>query len=109
MKKALDPGRQAFSDLVKYAIKRIPRGRLATYGQIARLAGNPRAVRAVVWILHSSSGKHGLPWHRVINSRGVIALRPGTGFEEQVIRLVDEGVRVGRGGEVDLNKYQWKP
>ncbi len=99
----------SFSDAVKAAIKHIPRGRVATYGQIARLAGNPRAVRAVVWILHSSSAKHRLPWHRVINSRGVIALRPGTGFEEQVIRLVDEGVRVGKRGEVDLKKYQWKP
>lgn len=109
MKKAPDPGRSVFADLVKAAIKRIPRGRVATYGQIAKLASNPRAVRAVVWILHSSSGKHGLPWHRVINSKGVIALKPGTGFEEQVMRLVDEGVRVGRDGEIDLKKYQWKP
>jgi methylated-DNA-protein-cysteine methyltransferase-like protein len=109
MEKTPDTGRTTFSDLVKAAIKRVPRGRVATYGQIAKLAGNPRAVRAVVWILHSSSAKHGLPWHRVINSRGVIALRPGTGFEEQVMRLVDEGVRVGGNGEVDLKKYQWKP
>jgi len=98
-----------FSDAVKAAIKSVPRGRVATYGQIARLAGNPRAVRAVVWILHSSSSKHGLPWHRVINSKGTIALRPGTGFEEQVMRLGDEGVRVGKDGEIDLKKFQWKP
>jgi methylated-DNA-protein-cysteine methyltransferase-like protein len=96
-----------FSELVRSAVKRIPRGRVATYGQIAKLAGNPRAARGVVWILHSSSGKHGLPWHRVINSRGVIALKPGTGLEEQVMRLVDEGVRVGKSGEIDLKKYQW--
>jgi methylated-DNA-protein-cysteine methyltransferase-like protein len=96
-----------FSDDVIKAIKRIPRGRVATYGQIARLAGNPRAVRAVVWILHSSSGKHGLPWHRVLNAKGMVALRPGAGFEEQVMRLVDEGVKVGPGGFVDLGKYQW--
>lgn len=98
-----------FSDLVKSVIKKIPRGRVATYGQIAKMAGNPRAVRGVVWILHSSSGKHSLPWHRVINSRGVIALRPGTGFEEQVMRLVDEGVKVGRNGEVDLHEFLWQP
>jgi methylated-DNA-protein-cysteine methyltransferase-like protein len=96
-----------FSELVRSAVKRIPRGRVATYGQIAKLAGNPRAVRGVVWILHSSSGKHGLPWHRVINSKGVIALKQGAGFEEQVMRLVDEGVRVGKSGEIDLKKYQW--
>lgn len=101
--------RPSFSDAVKAAIKRIPRGRVATYGQIANLAGNPRAVRGVVWILHSSSGKHGLPWHRVINSRGVIALRTGAGFEEQVMRLVDEGVMVDKDGEIDLKKFQWKP
>ncbi len=98
-----------FSDRVKSVIRKIPRGRVATYGQIAKMAGNHRAARAVVWILHSSSGKHGLPWHRVVNGKGMIALKPGTGFEEQVMRLVDEGVRVGRGGEVDLKKYQWKP
>jgi len=104
-----DNGRPStFSDEVRAAIKNIPRGRVATYGQIARLAGNPRAVRGVVWILHSSSGKHGLPWHRVISGKGIIALKPGTGFEEQVMRLVDEGVRVGKNGEVDLKKYQWQ-
>lgn len=97
-----------FSGRVKSAIKSIPRGRVATYGQIAKMAGNPRAVRAVVWILHSSSGKHGLPWHRVINSKGVISLKPNAGFEEQVMRLVDEGVRIGKGGKIDLKKYQWK-
>lgn len=108
MKAKKEPRAQStFSDLVIAAVKRIPRGRVATYGQIAKLAGNPRAVRGVVWILHSSSGKHGLPWHRVINGKGIIALKPGTGFEEQVMRLVDEGVRVGPGSRVDLKKYQW--
>lgn len=109
MEKRTDTARSTFSELVKAAIKRVPRGRVATYSQIAKLAGNPKAVRAVVWILHSSSAKHGLPWHRVINSKGIIALKPGAGFEEQVMRLVDEGVRVGANGEVDLKKYQWKP
>lgn len=98
-----------FSERVKSVIMNIPRGRVATYGQIARLAGNPRAVRGVVWILHSSSSKHGLPWHRVINSRGVIALKPGSGFEKQVMRLMDEGVKVGQAGEIDLKRYQWRP
>jgi methylated-DNA-protein-cysteine methyltransferase-like protein len=98
-----------FSELVRSAVKRVPRGRVATYGQIAKIAGTPRAVRGVVWILHSSSGKHSLPWHRVINSKGIIALKHGAGFEEQVMRLVDEGVKVGKNGEIDLKRYQWKP
>ena len=105
----MDQGKSVgFSELVRSAVKRIPRGRVATYGQIAKLAGNPRAARGVVWILHSSSGKHGLPWHRVVNSRGVIALKPGAGFEEQLMRLMDEGVRVGRNGQIDLKEYRWK-
>jgi len=105
----MDQGKPVgFSELVRSAVKRIPRGRVATYGQIAKLAGNPRAARGVVWILHSSSGKHGLPWHRVVNSRGVIALKPGAGFEEQLMRLMDEGVRVGRNGQIDLKEYRWK-
>ncbi len=91
------------------AIRRIPRGKVASYGQIAALAGHPRAARAVVWILHSSSGKARLPWHRVINSRGTISLRPGCGYEEQRARLMAEGVEFDGEGRVDLRRYGWKP
>ena len=98
-----------FEDRVKTLIQAIPRGRVATYAQIASLAGNYRAARQVARVLHSSSEKDGLPWHRVINSRGGISLRRGRGFEEQRRRLRNEGVAVGRSGRVDLERFQWEP
>ncbi|MBE0712430.1 MAG: MGMT family protein, partial [Candidatus Aminicenantes bacterium] len=85
-----------FTRMVKDAIRAIPSGRVATYGQIAALAGRERAARGVAWILHSSSCAAGLPWHRVINVRGAISLGCGRGFEEQKKRLAAEGVVVGR-------------
>jgi len=90
-------------------IKAIPRGKVATYAQIAALAGNCRAARQVVRVLHSSSDKDRLPWHRVINSRGGISLRRGRGFEEQRRLLLEEGVRVSRLGAIDLEEFQWEP
>jgi len=98
-----------FTRTAKEAIRRIPRGRVATYGQIAALAGRAGAARGVAWILHSSSEAAGLPWHRVINVRGGISLPRGRGFEEQKKRLAAEGVAVGRDGQVDLKRYQWEP
>lgn len=98
-----------FTREVKKAIRSIPRGRVATYGQVAALAGRERASRGVSWILHSSSEAAGLPWHRVIGGRGVISLPRGRGFEKQRKRLVAEGVAVGPGGRIDLERYQWQP
>ncbi len=98
-----------FTREVKAVIRRIPRGRVATYGQIAALAGRERAARGVSWILHSSSEAAGLPWHRVIGGPGRISLPRGRGFEEQKRRLVAEGVAVGPGGRIDLKRYQWEP
>lgn len=98
-----------FTRQVKATLRRIPRGRVATYGQIAALAGRERAARGVAWILHSSSEAAGLPWHRVIGGKGRISLGRGRGFEEQKKRLADEDVTVGRGGKVDLKRYRWEP
>lgn len=98
-----------FTREVKAVLRRIPRGRVATYGQIAVLAGRERAARGVAWILHSSSEAAGLPWHRVIGGTGKISLGRGRGFEEQKKRLGAEDVIVGRGGKVDLKRYRWEP
>jgi methylated-DNA-protein-cysteine methyltransferase-like protein len=98
-----------FEQRIRERIRAIPRGMVATYGQIAALAGNPRGARQVAWVLHSCSDTAGLPWHRVINSRGGISLGRGRGFEEQRRLLVGEGVRVGRGGHIGLNEFQWQP
>ena len=95
----------SFSDKAKRVITTIPYGRVATYGQIAACAGNHRAARQVAWLLHSASEKEGLPWHRVIGSRGCISLPRGGGFEEQHARLMAEGVSVDDEGRIDLNRY----
>lgn len=98
-----------FTTLVKRALKRIPKGKVATYGQIAELAGSPRGARQVVRILHSSSERDNLPWHRVINSQGHIALKRGQGFELQQALLESEDVFVEASGHIDLKRYQWRP
>ncbi|MEH7300018.1 MGMT family protein [Neobacillus drentensis] len=98
-----------FTENVIEIIRGIPEGKVMTYGQIARLAGSPRAARQVVRILHSMSKKHRLPWHRVINVKGQIALKEDEAYNEQVLSLEAEGVEVGLGGVIDLEKYQWEP
>ncbi len=98
-----------FENRAKSVIKAIPRGKIATYAQVAALAGNHRAARQVVRVLHASSAKDRLPWHRVISSRGAISLERGRGFEEQKRLLKREGVRVNEGGRIDLDEFQWEP
>lgn len=99
---------KTYTQRVVEAIKSIPPGKVATYGQLAAMAGNPRGARQVVRVLASLSAKEGLPWHRVINSKGTISL-PGAGFDEQKTRLAAEGVAVDERGAVDLDEYQWRP
>jgi len=91
------------------AIKKIPRGKVATYGLIAAAAGSPRAARQVVRILHSSSDKHDLPWHRVINREGKISLPPGRGYELQKALLEDEGVVFSADDKIDFDHFLWSP
>ena len=98
-----------FTRQAKEVLRRIPRGRVATYGQVAALAGRERAARGIAWILHSSAEAAGLPWHRVIGAGGRISLPRGRDFEEQKRRLSAEGVMVGRGGRVDLKRFGWEP
>ena len=74
---------------IRATILKIPRGKVSTYGAIAKAAGFPGAARQVVWALRQS---HGLPWHRVVAAGGRIAL-PGEAGMEQRFRLEAEGVR----------------
>jgi methylated-DNA-protein-cysteine methyltransferase-like protein len=99
----------SFHDRVKIAIKRIPKGKVATYGQIAACAGNPRAARQVVRVLHSSSQKDKLPWHRVINREGRISLKPNQGYEIQRALLLKEGITFDKNDTIDLNRFLWQP
>ena len=98
-----------FTETVIALLKKIPKGKVATYGQIATLAGSPRAARQVVRILHSSSKKHKLPWHRVINSQGEISLLPNQGAEIQKSLLIKEKVKFSLSGSVNLKEFQWQP
>jgi len=109
MSAAVKPPETPFTRQVKAVIRAIPRGRVATYGQVAALAGRERAARGVAWILHSSSEAAGLPWHRVIGGQGRISLPRRRGFEEQKARLVAEGIAVGPGGRIALKRYRWEP
>jgi len=90
-------------------IQRIPKGKVATYGQIATLAGDPRGARQVVRILNSSWKKEKLPWHRVINRNGQISLPPSGGYELQRSLLEKEKVVFGLNDTIDLKRFLWKP
>ncbi len=90
-------------------IRSIPRGKVATYAQVAAVAGSPLAARQVARILHSLSRKERLPWHRVINSRGSISLPRGAGFEQQKAALQRDGVKVKEDGSVDMKRRLWVP
>ncbi len=96
---------ESFTLRVIEILKKIPEGQVTSYGAVAAMAGSPLAARQVVRILHSSSGKYNLPWHRVINSRGYIAIKDPEGFNEQKIRLEMEGVFSDKQGKVKRNTF----
>lgn len=86
-------------------VRHIPVGRVATYGQIARLVGRPRAARQIGYALHRCPP--GLPWHRVVNAQGRISLpADSTSGLTQRRRLAEEGVTF-IGGRIDLARYIW--
>ena len=90
-------------------VRRIPRGRVASYGQVARLAGLPRHARLVGYALHNLPAETRLPWHRVVAADGRIAKRafPEDGRWQREL-LEKEGV-VLVGGSVDLDQFGWRP
>lgn len=96
-----------FTDRVRKIISRIPYGRVTTYGIIADRAGSRTGARQVARILHSSSEKYNLPWHRVINKQGKISLPPGRGFETQKKLLETEKIEFDQNGRIDFEKFLW--
>lgn len=98
---------QPFTLNVLKIIKAIPAGFVMSYGQIAELAGSRRGARQVVRILHAMSDAHALPWHRVVNARGEIALSSEEGRYTQRLLLEQEGIAFGLDGRVDLEKYRF--
>jgi len=99
--------KSGFSQRVIEIIRKIPEGRVTTYGQIAVMAGNRFAARQVVRILHSCSGKETLSWHRVINSKGTISLG-GEGYKMQRRLLEAEGIIFDEAGRIDFDRFLWK-
>ena len=95
------------------AVKRIPRGRVATYGQIAALAGMPRHARQAGYALAAAPENLKIPWYRVINAQGRISLRLKQwdcgGDDLQRILLEAEGVEFDTSGRVDLKRFRWHP
>lgn len=99
----------SFTDTVKRIILQIPSGSVTTYGLIAACAGNPRAARQVARILHSSSGKDGLPWHRVVNRNSKISLNLFDGYDIQKQLLEKEGVVFDENDIIDFETFLWFP
>lgn len=91
-------------------VRRIPSGRVATYGQVARLAGMPGAARQAGYALHALPPGSAVPWHRVINAQGAVSLRSEAGDAlGQRLLLEREGVHFDGRGRVALSRYQWQP
>ena len=97
---------QPFTAEVVRVLKEIPESYVVTYGQVARMAGSPRAARQVVRILHTMSEKHGLPWHRVVNARGEIAISDEESKNLQRTLLESEDVVFLADGRVDLSVFE---
>lgn len=85
----------------------VPRGRVITYGDLAELAGYPRAARLAGQVLRKLPQNTRLPWHRVVNAQGRLSL-PEPGARRQREKLEREGV-ILQNGKVDLHKYRWRP
>jgi methylated-DNA-protein-cysteine methyltransferase-like protein len=91
------------------AVRRIPAGRVATYGQIAELAGFDGHARQVGYALHHLPEASDVPWHRVINASGEVSARSsGDSHELQRMLLEGEGVTFDTKGRVDLERFRWK-
>ena len=98
-------------DRVYAVVARVPAGRVATYGQVAALAGLPRHARLAGYALHALPDGSRLPWHRVINAQGQVSERstPGPGAGLQRHLLEEEGVVFDARGRVDLKRFRWEP
>ncbi|MGN0055653.1 MAG: MGMT family protein [Atopobiaceae bacterium] len=101
---------EAFFQRAYDIVRQIPRGRVATYGQVARMMGEPRKARFVGFAMHSSPGMAGgVPCHRVVFADGSLA--PGFAFGgpgQQRRMLQEEGVGFLPSGKVDMRRFQWE-
>ena len=103
------PDRNQAVQRIRSTVDSIPRGAVATYGQVALVAGLPRRARLVGRVMAELEDGSALPWHRVVGAGGRLRQRPGGGEAEQRRRLAREGVRFSPSGRIDLARFGWRP
>ena len=103
-------GRETGWERIYAVVRRIPRGRVATYGDVAELAGMPGRARQVGWALHALGAHTRVPWQRVLNARGEVSPRgePAAARVQRAL-LEREGIRFAASGRLDLARYRWQP
>ena len=103
-------GPTGFFDRVYALVARIPRGRVSTYGQIARMLGAPRAARTVGWAMHDNPHGSRVPCHRVVQQGGTCSPNFRIGDPDAQRRLLErEGVQFLLNGRIDMQAHQWRP
>ena len=108
----INPTRSPLAPLTERIVavlRRIPKGKVASYGQIAALAGSPRGARQVVRILHTLSDREKLPWHRVVDRNGRISLPMEGPGSQQAALLRKEKVAVSERGAIPMETHGWIP
>ncbi|HOM01861.1 MAG TPA: MGMT family protein [Acetivibrio sp.] len=100
----------SYFEKVYEIVKKIPYGKVATYGQIARMLGTPRSAKIVGWALHKNPYYGEVPCHRVVNRNGEISsgFAFGGPFEQKKL-LEQEGIIFDESGKINLKKYLWNP
>jgi methylated-DNA-protein-cysteine methyltransferase-like protein len=104
-----EPRASSTYDRIYAVVRRVPRGRVATYGQIARLVGLPGHARQVGYALHALRASTTVPWQRVVNAAGEISLRRSGGALSQRLLLEREGVAFDARGRISLSRFAWRP
>jgi methylated-DNA-protein-cysteine methyltransferase-like protein len=100
----------SFYERVYDFVRRVPCGRVVTYGQVAACLGAPRSSRAVGYALRALTAGNDVPWHRVVNHRGQISPRyPAESPMLQRLLLEDEGISFDTQSRIDLTTYRWHP
>ena len=109
--RATPDGERGFDQRVWQMVELIPHGQLATYGQIAELLGAWGCARQVGWALRRLPLPSSVPWHRVVNARGCIAMNPSREGSDWIQRelLIAEGIPVDGAGRLPLARYRWEP
>lgn len=100
---------KGFFERVYNIVKKIPRGKVATYGQIATMLGEPRKAKIVGWALHSNPYKGLVPCHRVVNRHGELSGAFAFGGSDVQRRLLEEeGIEFNAEGKIELRRFLWK-